>query len=96
MKTKLEILFCCLFITIGSVMAQNNENYYTYSHRLESYYDSLRAITPDTLKVPGWRPFQRWNDFWRYRVYNSPSVTGSYEMYNAKIQEANQSCNVTR
>ena len=88
MKTKKVLLLCCMILTISSVIAQSTENYYTYSQRQTHYYDSVRAVTPDTLKVAGWRPFQRWNDFWRDRVYNSSTVTGSYSMYGTKLQAA--------
>lgn len=71
MKTKNALLLCCMILTMSSVIAQKSENYYSYSQRMTRYYDSLRAITPDTLKVAGRRQFQRWNDFWRDRVYKS-------------------------
>lgn len=61
MKTKIVFLLCCMILTINSVIAQNSENYYSYSQRMSRYYDSLRVITPDTLKVAGRRQFQRWN-----------------------------------
>lgn len=88
MNTKNVLLLCCMILTISSVIAQTTENYYTYSQRQAHYFDSVRAVTPDTLKVAGWRPFQRWNDFWRDRVYNSSTVTGSYSMYGTKLQAA--------
>jgi len=77
-----------MILAISSVIAQTTENYYTYSQRQSHYFDSVRAVTPDTLKVSGWRTFQRWNDFWRDRVYNSSTVTGSYSMYGTKLQAA--------
>ena len=91
MKTKNELLLCCMILTISSVIAQSTENYYTYSQCQAHYFDSVRAVTPDTIKVAGWRQFQRWNDFWRDRVYNSPTVAGSYNKYDTKLQDAMKS-----
>ena len=77
MKTKNALLLCCMILTMSSGIAQKSENYYSYSQRMSRYYDSLRVITPDTLKVAGRRQFQRWNDFWRDRVLNQKKLTNS-------------------
>lgn len=88
MKTKPALLVSFLIAICSMSFAQTNENYYSYSKRMSHYYDSVRAVTPDTVKVPGWRQFQRWNDFWRDRVYNSPTVKGSYNIYETKLKSA--------
>ena len=77
MKTKAFLLWGLLMCICSMSFAQVSENYYSYSQQKTHYFDSLRAATPDTLKVAGMRSFQRWNDFWRDRVYNSPTEQGS-------------------
>ena len=62
MKTNRFLLVGLLLAIFSMSFAQTSENYYTYSQKKSHYYDSLRAATPDTLKVPGMRSFQRWND----------------------------------
>ncbi len=88
MKTKTTILIISLLLAFGSLFAQTNQDYYTYAKNKQHYFDSVRAVTPDSLKVSGKRSFERWSDFWRSRVYNSATVTGSYEKYADKLQEA--------
>ncbi|MEI8047032.1 MAG: T9SS type A sorting domain-containing protein [Bacteroidota bacterium] len=88
MKTNRFLLVGLLLAIFSMSFAQTSENYYTYSQKKSHYYDSLRAATPDTLKVPGMRSFQRWNDFWRDRVYNSPTEHGTYVKYATNLQAA--------
>lgn len=62
------LLIVCL---TGGILAQNQGfNYYTYVNDQDHYYDSLRSVTPDTIKISGWRSYQRWKDFWMNRVHN--------------------------
>lgn len=77
------LLSVCL---IGGISAQNpGFEYYKYVDEQDHYYDSLRGITPDTVKIPGWRSFQRWKDFWMNRVHNDATVTGSLTEYSSNL-----------
>ena len=71
---------------IGSIAAQTpGFNYYSFVADRNHYFDSLKAVTPDTLKIPGWRSYERWRDFWMNRVHNDANVTGSLSEYNTKL-----------
>lgn len=77
------LLSVCL---IGGISAQNpGFEFYKYVDEQDHYYDSLRGITPDTVKIPGWRSFQRWKDFWMNRVHNDATVTGSLTEYSSNL-----------
>lgn len=79
--TSLAVL--CL---IGSIAAQTpGFNYYDFVDAQDHYFDSIRTVTPDTLKVPGLRSYERWKDFWMNRVHNDASVTGSMSEYSSKL-----------
>jgi len=53
--TSLAVL--CL---IGSIAAQTpGFNYYDFVDAQDHYFDSIRTVTPDTLKVPGLRSYER-------------------------------------
>jgi hypothetical protein len=77
------IVLLCMF---GNLKSQTSGyDFYTIVAQKENYFDSLRGILPDNAKIPGWRSYERWKDFWMNRVHNDATVTGSMSKYGTNL-----------
>lgn len=77
-----------LFLLFPAVMAQGSDGFYSYVSEREAYFENLRRVTPDTLKIPGMKDFQQWKDFWINRIDNTSDRQGELEIYGKKMLEA--------
>jgi hypothetical protein len=88
MKNVLKFIGITIFIVFLSFPSKSQHNlldYYDYVEQMDLFYDSIITNTPDTLKIPGWRAYQRWKDFWRFRVHNDEYKTGSLQEYSSQL-----------
>ncbi len=66
----------------SQVTQPSNDNYYEYVQNMDSYFDSINDVTPDSVKIPGFKDYLRWKDIWKDRVYCVGADTqGRYNFY---------------
>jgi len=66
MKKFSAILTFCTFMLCNLLIAQkpgSEPDFYTITSNLDSYYDSLRIVTPDSVKIQGLKMYERWREF---------------------------------
>lgn len=84
LKLYLTIIFSVFmsYCALSQIIDSTNNNYYFYTAQIDPYFDSLVAITPDTIKIEGLKNYERWKDFWRTKVYSAnDSIQGGFENY---------------
>lgn len=59
----------------------STNDYYYYTQKMDAYYDSIKENTSDTVKIPGYKDYERQKEFWNTRVYNCDTVEGDYSKY---------------
>lgn len=89
---KIFALLCaslCFISFIRTSSGQNYDsswnNYYFYTEKMDLWFDSIIAITPDTIKIPGLRDYERFKDFWSIRIHNYNNYQGNYFKYIEQI-----------
>ncbi len=92
MKTRyIQTIITLLALMLASNLfaqyaADSTNNYYYYTGKMDAYYDSIKANTPDTVKIPGYNDYERQKEFWNTRVYNCDTVTGDYSKYIEQLK----------
>ncbi|MFA4852939.1 MAG: hypothetical protein WC599_10505, partial [Bacteroidales bacterium] len=88
LKLFLTIVFGAFlsYCAFSQIIDSTYNNYYFYTAQMDPYFDSLVAITPDTIKIEGLKNYERWKDFWRTKVYSAnDSIQGGFENYTINM-----------
>ncbi|PIQ34963.1 MAG: hypothetical protein COW63_02835 [Bacteroidetes bacterium CG18_big_fil_WC_8_21_14_2_50_41_14] len=80
----LLILLLSVIINLG-LFAQSidsiSNDFYSFSNKMDAYYDNLKLAIPDTMKIPGLKSYERQKNFWSTRVFSNDIMKGSYSKY---------------
>ncbi len=56
----LTIVISILAVNLYAQYSVDSTNdYYYYTQKMDAYYDSIKANTPDTVKIPGYTDYER-------------------------------------
>ena len=84
-KFNFLVLFIVSFFYSNAQVSDDGPDFYTITSEMDDYYDSIKSVTPDSVKIQGLKSYERWRDFWQTRVNNDESVQGSFTQYIQNI-----------